>query len=217
MQMQRYARTMLVLGCLGLAGCASAQSQSPLTMAPAPQAQEPVRPPEAIPAAVPSVAVSAPVLPPVVQAAPVAPQETDTIVVNTRERVLYYTDKSGQTIVYRIGVGRAGFEWAGRAYVAAKKEWPDWTPPKVMVERELRRGKVIPLHMQGGIENPLGARALYLFDANKKGKDTQYRIHGTNDPHSIGRNMSSGCIRLLNRDIIDLYGRVGIGTKVVVL
>lgn len=212
MQMKHCARTMLVLGCLGLAGCASAQSQAPLQLATAPQAQEPVRPPEVIPA---SVAV----VPPVMQAAPAAaaPQETDTIVVNTRERVLYYTDKSGRTIIYQIGVGRAGFEWSGRAYVAAKKEWPDWTPPKVMVERELRQGKVIPLHMDGGIENPLGARALYLFDAKDRNKDTYYRIHGTNDPRSIGRAMSSGCIRLLNRDIIDLYRRVGVGTKVVVL
>lgn len=212
--MKNSARTAVVLICLGLAGCASAQSQQPpLDLATAPQVQEPMRPPEEIPMAVPLVPA------PVVRAAPaqVVQQEPDTIVVNTRERVLYYTDKSGQTIIYQIGVGRAGFEWSGRAYVAAKKEWPDWTPPKVMVERELQRGKVIPLHMQGGIENPLGARALYLFDANQKGKDTQYRIHGTNDPRSIGRNMSSGCIRLLNRDIIDLYRRVGIGTKVVVL
>ena len=197
--------TVLVLGCLGLAGCATAQSQNPYepyepqVMTPARKMQKPL-PPEDVRA-------------PVQSTVQLAQYEPDTIIISTRERVLYYIDQSGKTTSYRIGVGRAGFEWSGRAYVAVKKEWPDWTPPKAMLARQPH----LPRHMQGGLENPLGARALYLFDAKQRDKDTQYRIHGTNDPSSIGQNVSSGCIRLFNPDIIDLYRRVGVGTKVVVM
>jgi lipoprotein-anchoring transpeptidase ErfK/SrfK len=129
-----------------------------------------------------------------------------TIVINTTERRLYYVMGNGQAIRYGIGVGRIGFSWAGTTAVSAKKEWPDWTPPVQM----LARRPDLPRHMKGGIDNPLGARAMYLGG-------TIYRIHGTNAPGTIGTRVSSGCIRLTNEDVADLYSRVNVGTKVVVL
>jgi lipoprotein-anchoring transpeptidase ErfK/SrfK len=105
-----------------------------------------------------------------------------------------------------VGVGRPGFEWAGTKTVTAKQEWPNWTPPAEM----LKRRPDLPRHMAGGLENPLGARALYLGNS-------LYRIHGSNEPDSIGQAVSSGCIRMLNEDVVDLYKRVRVGTKVVVL
>lgn len=114
---------------------------------------------------------------------------------------------------YGIGVGRAGFSWSGEATIKDKQEWPKWFPPKEMQERELR-ARFHADGMEGGIRNPLGARALYLYQGNK---DTLYRIHGTRKSDSIGKAVSSGCIRLLNQDMIDLYERVPMGTKVVVL
>jgi lipoprotein-anchoring transpeptidase ErfK/SrfK len=133
-------------------------------------------------------------------------QAPGTIVVSTSERRLYYVLGGGQAIRYGIGVGRPGFEWAGVKTVTAKQEWPAWTPPAEM----LKRRPDLPRHMGGGIENPLGARALYLGSS-------LYRIHGSNEPDSIGHAVSSGCIRLLNEDVVDLYRRVSVGTKVVVL
>jgi lipoprotein-anchoring transpeptidase ErfK/SrfK len=133
-------------------------------------------------------------------------QAPGTIVVSTSERRLYYVLGGGQAIRYGIGVGRPGFEWAGVKTVTAKQEWPAWTPPAEM----LKRRPDLPRHMRGGIENPLGARALYLGSS-------LYRIHGSNEPDSIGHAVSSGCIRLLNEDVVDLYRRVSVGTKVVVL
>ena len=115
----------------------------------------------------------------------------------------------GQALQYGIGVGRQGFAWKGVARVERKSEWPDWIPPSDMMKRR----PDLPARMAGGIENPLGARALYLFEDHK---DTLFRIHGTNEPRSIGKAVSSGCIRMLNADVIDLYGRVAKGTKVVV-
>jgi lipoprotein-anchoring transpeptidase ErfK/SrfK len=132
-------------------------------------------------------------------------QRPGTIIINTPERRLYYILGNGQAIRYGIGVGRDGFRWSGVRTISAKKEWPSWTPPAQM----LRRRPDLPRHMAGGPDNPLGARALYLGS-------TLYRIHGSNEPETIGQAVSSGCFRLTNEDVIDLYDRVGIGTKVIV-
>jgi lipoprotein-anchoring transpeptidase ErfK/SrfK len=129
-----------------------------------------------------------------------------TIVVDTRNYFLYLVEGEGRAIRYGIGVGRSGFTWSGTHAVSAKKEWPDWTPPEEM----LRRQPYLPHFVPGGPNNPLGARALYLGS-------TLYRIHGSNEPWTIGQNVSSGCIRMRNADVIDLYERVKVGTKVVVL
>ena len=142
-------------------------------------------------------------------------EKPGTIVINTRERTLYLVRPDGKAIAYGVGVGRAGFRWSGRARVGRKAEWPAWHPPKEMIERELRQyGRKLPERMEGGPNNPLGARALYLYVG---GKDTLYRIHGTNQPNTIGQALSSGCIRMLNDEVIDLYDRVDIDTPVVVL
>ena len=137
-------------------------------------------------------------------------QPAGTITVDTRSRKLYLSLAGGQAIEYGIGVGRQGFAWKGAAHVGRKAYWPGWTPPREML---LRRPD-LPAHMEGGIENPLGARALYLF---KGAKDTLFRIHGTNEPETIGQAVSSGCIRMLNSDVVDLYRRVPKGARVVVL
>ena len=134
----------------------------------------------------------------------------NTIVVNTRERRLYYTLGNGRAIKYGVGVGRDGFTWSGTHKVTRKAEWPGWTPPKVMIRREARKGRKLPAYMPGGPDNPLGARALYIGS-------TIYRIHGTNQPWTIGQAMSSGCIRMANDDVIHLYEQAGVGTKVVVV
>ncbi|WP_330084880.1 L,D-transpeptidase [Methylocystis iwaonis] len=137
-------------------------------------------------------------------------QTPNTITIDTKARKLYLSVGRGQAIEYGVGVGREGFAWKGAAQIGRKAYWPGWTPPKEML---LRRPD-LPDHMEGGLENPLGARALYLF---KGAKDTLFRIHGTNEPDTIGKAVSSGCIRMLNADVIDLYGRVSKGTRVVVL
>ena len=134
------------------------------------------------------------------------PQRPGTIIVNTTERHLYLILAGGQALRYGIGVGRIGFTWAGTTSVSAKREWPDWTPPGEMLARQ----PYIPRHMAGGVENPLGARALYLGS-------TLYRIHGSNEPETIGQAVSSGCFRMINDDVIDLYDRVPVGAKVVVM
>ena len=128
-----------------------------------------------------------------------------TIVVNTEERRLYFVLPDHQAVKYAVGVGRPGFEWTGVHHIAAKREWPDWTPPAEM----LKRRPDLPLHMAGGIDNPLGARALYV-------SGTLYRIHGSNEPDTIGQAVSSGCIRMTNDDVIDLYSRAKVGAEVVV-
>ena len=128
-----------------------------------------------------------------------------TIVINTTERRLYLVTGSGQAIRYGIGVGRDGFSWAGVTSVSAKREWPDWTPPPQM----LKRRPDLPRYMPGGPDNPLGARAMYLGSS-------LYRIHGSNEPETIGQAVSSGCFRLTNEDVIDLYNRVRVGAKVIV-
>jgi lipoprotein-anchoring transpeptidase ErfK/SrfK len=127
------------------------------------------------------------------------------MVINTAERRLYYIQGNSQAIRYGIGVGRPGFTWSGIKTVSAKKEWPEWTPPSQM----LRRRPDLPRHMKGGPENPLGARAIYLGS-------TLYRIHGSNEPETIGTAVSSGCFRLTNDDVIDLYDRVRVGATVLI-
>ena len=134
------------------------------------------------------------------------PYGAGTIVVNTTERRLYLVLPEGKALRYGIGVGRVGFTWAGSTTVVAKKEWPDWTPPEQM----LKRRPDLPRFMKGGPDNPLGARAMYLGAS-------LYRIHGSNEPETIGQAVSSGCIRMLNEDVVDLYDRVKVGTPVVVL
>jgi lipoprotein-anchoring transpeptidase ErfK/SrfK len=133
-----------------------------------------------------------------------------TIVIDTSSRHLYLVEAGGRAVQYGIGVGRQGFEWKGTARIARKAEWPRWIPPVAM----LKRRPDLPDSMEGGLENPLGARALYLFQGDK---DTLFRIHGTNEPDTIGKAVSSGCIRMMNADVIDLYRRVPIGTRVVVM
>jgi len=129
-----------------------------------------------------------------------------TVIINTNDRMLYLVEGQGRALRYGIGVGRPGFTWSGVHHVSKKREWPDWTPPEEM----LRRRPDLPRHMVGGPDNPLGARAMYLGS-------TLYRIHGSNEPWTIGTQVSSGCIRMRNEDVIDLYTRVKIGTKVVVM
>ncbi len=142
-----------------------------------------------------------------------------TIIIDPSNHFLYLTDGNGGAIRYGVGVGKQGFEWSGVAHIEAKREWPDWYPPKEMLARrpdimssmsKLQSG----IGMHGGSGNPLGARAMYLFQGSK---DTLYRIHGTIEPYSIGSSVSSGCIRMINQDVLDLYDRVEIGTEVRVL
>jgi len=135
-----------------------------------------------------------------------------TIVIDTRQKFLYLVEPGGQAMRYGIGVGRQGFSWSGTAVIRRKAKWPTWTPPAEMVERDMYAAEWAG-GMPGGPRNPLGARALYLYQGQV---DTLYRIHGTFVPSSIGKAVSSGCIRMLNADIVDLYERVQIGTQVVV-
>ena len=129
-----------------------------------------------------------------------------TIVIHTDERFLYLVQDGGRAIRYGIGVGRDGFQWQGLVKISRKQEWPDWRPPPEMIQRQ----PYLPRFMAGGPGNPMGARALYLGE-------TVYRIHGTNQPRTIGYAVSSGCFRLVNRDVIDLFNRVPVGTRVVIL
>ena len=147
------------------------------------------------------------------------PVPTGTIVIDPGSHFLYLVQGGGQAIRYGVGVGGEGFGWSGLATVHNKQEWPDWYPPAEMLQRkpELRQHMTqlqSGIGMPGDPENPIGARALYLWQGNK---DTLYRIHGTNEPWTIGQNVSSGCIRLTNDDIADLYNRTPVGTKVLVL
>ena len=133
-------------------------------------------------------------------------QAPGTIVVDTTERRMYFVLPNNQAVRYGVGVGRPGFAWSGSQTISQKREWPGWTPPPQM----LKRRPDLPRHMVGGPDNPLGARALYLGS-------TLYRIHGSNEPETIGQAVSSGCIRMVNDDVIDLYERTRVGTRVVVL
>ncbi len=146
-------------------------------------------------------------------------QPPGTIIIDPMKHFLYLVIENGQAIRYGVGVGREGFLWSGQAQIGAKREWPDWYPPKEMFARQpeimsamskLQSG----MGMHGGPGNPLGARAMYLY---RDGKDTLFRIHGTVEPYTIGTSVSSGCIRMMNQDVLDLYSRVDVGTHVVVL
>jgi lipoprotein-anchoring transpeptidase ErfK/SrfK len=137
-------------------------------------------------------------------------EKAGTIVIDTNNRFLYLVAGKGQARRYGVGVGKPGFEWAGAHKVTRKAEWPSWTPPTEMISREAAKGHYLPARMDGGPENPLGARAMYLGS-------TLYRIHGTNAPWTIGYAVSSGCIRMRNEDVVDLYERVNVGTKVIVI
>ncbi len=139
-------------------------------------------------------------------------EKPGTIIVDTQQKFLYLVLGDDQAMRYGIGVGREGFEWSGTARVAMKREWPTWTPPSQMIKRQPELAK-FRNGMDPGLRNPLGARALYLFN---KGGDTGYRLHGTPEWWSIGKAMSSGCIRMMNQDIIDLYDRADVGAKVIV-
>ncbi|MAN75806.1 MAG: L,D-transpeptidase [Rhizobiales bacterium] len=135
-----------------------------------------------------------------------------TIYVDTANYYLYLVQEDGQAMRYGVGLGREGFGWSGRGTIEFKRRWPTWTPPAAMIERqpeleEWRNGQ------PGGLDNPLGARALYIF---QNGRDTLYRIHGTPEPWTIGTNVSSGCVRLMNQDIMDLYSRVSTGNTLIV-
>jgi lipoprotein-anchoring transpeptidase ErfK/SrfK len=146
-------------------------------------------------------------------------EQPGTIIIDPQNHFLYLVQGGGRALRYGVGVGRQGFGWSGVATIHDKQEWPDWYPPKEMIERqpELRRQMSelqSGLGMPGGPRNPLGARAMYLWQGNK---DTLYRIHGTVEPWTIGRSVSSGCIRMINQDVIDLYQRTPVGARVVVL
>ncbi len=138
------------------------------------------------------------------------PYGPNTIVIHTNERRLYYVFERGKAWKYGVGVGREGFTWSGTDRISRKAEWPGWTPPQQMIARERKNGHILPAYMPGGINNPLGARALYIGAR-------LYRIHGSNQPWTIGHAVSSGCIRMTNEDVTDLYEKVDVGTKVVVL
>jgi lipoprotein-anchoring transpeptidase ErfK/SrfK len=136
--------------------------------------------------------------------------DVGTIVINTRQRRLYHVTQPGRALAYGIGVGKKGFTWSGSNRITRKAEWPGWTPPSAMRAREARKGRILPVYMPGGPNNPLGARAMYIGS-------TMFRIHGTNQPWTIGKAMSSGCIRMANDDVRHLYDNADIGTKVIVL
>lgn len=137
-------------------------------------------------------------------------EKPGTIIIDTTQNFLFLVEADGRARRYGVGTGKPGFEWAGVHKVTRKAEWPDWRPPAEMIERERAKGRNLPAHMAGGPENPLGARALYLGS-------TLYRIHGTNQPWTIGQAVSSGCIRMRNEDVVDLYERAEVGTRVVVM
>jgi lipoprotein-anchoring transpeptidase ErfK/SrfK len=149
----------------------------------------------------------------VVDTPPTIASEPGIVVIDPANRFLYLTLAGGKSMRYGIGVGRDGFAWSGEAVIKDKQHWPKWFPPKEMMERDPEAAKY-PDGMDGGPSNPLGARALYLWQGKK---DTLYRVHGTRDPSSIGKAVSSGCVRMFNQDIIDLYERVPLDTKVIVL
>jgi len=196
----------LAIGAIAFSGSATASPLPlfPFIMVPAPQSAPP--PAQVAPSQDQGAVVK---LPPRLrrQIVSYATREAPgTVIIDTPNTYLYYVLGGGQAIRYGIGVGRDGFTWSGVQSVTKKAEWPDWTPPPEMIARQ----PYLPRHMAGGPGNPLGARAMYLGG-------TVYRIHGTNAPETIGTHISSGCIRLTNEDVSDLYSRVNVGTRVIVL
>ncbi|WP_425483130.1 L,D-transpeptidase [Chelativorans alearense] len=136
-------------------------------------------------------------------------QPAGTIIISTSQRRLYYVIGDGSALKYAVGVGKEGFAWQGQDRITTKREWPDWRPPEEMRQRAASEGRILPAHVKGGPDNPLGARALYIGN-------TLYRVHGTNAPWTVGQAVSSGCIRMTNEDVIDLYEKVPVGAKVIV-
>ncbi|GAA0776358.1 L,D-transpeptidase [Roseibium denhamense] len=209
------------MGCLGLAlaGCTT-PAPPPVAQRPEPQIDPSFalnygpRPQEEFPLP----GIDPKVLPPQYRRQRVAyptDEEAGSVVVDTARFYLYLVEPSGTAMRYGVGLGRQGFEWSGRARIAWKRPWPTWTPPDDMIAREphLEQYSVRNGGMPPGLGNPLGARALYIFQGNV---DTLYRLHGTNEPHSIGQAVSSGCVRLINQDVIDLYDRVRSGAAILV-
>ncbi|MBX4932387.1 L,D-transpeptidase [Rhizobium bangladeshense] len=144
----------------------------------------------------------------------VTTEAVGTIIIDTNNKYLYLVEGNNRATRYGIGVGRDGFGWSGIVKIGRKAEWPSWTPPAEMRRREAAKGHIIPAFQEGGEDNPLGARAMYLYQG---GRDTIFRIHGTNQPWTIGLNMSSGCIRMMNADVMHLYDRAAVGAKVIVI
>lgn len=220
---------LLGLSALALTGCATSGQPAPGTAVPLPQ--QPVRPQPSVPQVSPLMyqALPAEEFPiPAVDVSQLKQQywrqevdyQTDeapgTLIVDTPNKFLYHVRPGGKAMRYGIGVGREGFSWSGRAKVAYKRQWPRWTPPDEMVARQpqLKPYSIANGGMPPGLKNPLGARALYI---HKDGKDTLYRLHGTAEVRSIGKSVSSGCIRLLNQDVIDLHANVRDGSPIVVI
>ena len=141
-------------------------------------------------------------------------EKPGTIIIDTNNKFLYYVEGKNRATRYGVGVGRDGFGWSGVVKIGRKAEWPEWRPPAEMRRREAAKGHMLPVVQKGGVDNPLGARAMYLYNG---GRDTIFRIHGTNQPWTIGLNMSSGCIRMMNKDVEHLYDRAGVGSKVIVI
>jgi lipoprotein-anchoring transpeptidase ErfK/SrfK len=207
------AAAVVGLGALALAGCSDTSTPAPT-----------LDPPKALYAAVQDDGFDVPAapikqIPPqflrqVVDTPPTIPNEPGTVVVDPGDRFLYLILGDGKAMRYGIGVGKEGFAWSGEAQVKDKQHWPKWFPPDDMIQRDPTL-KQYAKGEAGGPRNPLGARAMYLYTSD--GVDTLYRIHGTNDPLSIGKAVSSGCVRMLDQDVMDLYERVPLGTKVVVL
>ncbi len=221
----RLARSSVLLAVLLTAGCTIPETGARQQVDPSVVAM--YAPVEGEPFAVPAVPVNRvdPALfRQVVATPPHVPDRPGTIVVDPQAKYLYLVQAGGQSLRYAIGVGRQGFSWAGEAGIWEKQHWPKWFPPAEMMERDPDAAKY-PDGMEGGPKNPLGSRAMYLFqgDCNEgnvrtaRCRDTLYRLHATNEPLSIGKAVSSGCIRMWNQDIIDLYDRVPLGAKVVVL
>jgi lipoprotein-anchoring transpeptidase ErfK/SrfK len=202
---RRVGLGVLALGAMAFSGSASAAPMElfPFIMMPAPQSAPPV---QAAPSEDEGAVAELPARLKRQVVSYTTREAPGTVIIDTPNTYLYYVLGGGQAVRYGIGVGRDGFTWSGVQSITKKAEWPDWTPPPEMIARQ----PYLPRHMAGGPGNPLGARAMYLGG-------TVYRIHGTNAPETIGTHVSSGCIRLTNADVADLYARVNVGTRVIVL
>jgi lipoprotein-anchoring transpeptidase ErfK/SrfK len=210
------------MSTMALSGCVSARQSQPIVAAEVSDVPEPVTPPmyqDVVDGGFHIPAVDSSVVPERFWRQDVAydtREKPGTLVVDTPAKYLYHVKDGGRATRYGIGVGREGFEWSGRAVVAYRRKWPRWTPPDSMIERQPELEPYSRIHggMEPGLRNPLGARALYIHE---NGRDTLYRLHGTTEPASIGKAVSSGCIRLLNQDVIHLYDNVRDGSPIVVI